>query len=149
MKCTFALTLRVLFSILSLSAVSLGGKVHQRRWHTYTRFEVQNKQKDFSENKQGKREELGSGKCYVLLRNSSREISRNIQNVRKNISLPSSKENSYRILFNYENVHLSQDNVFVFVKYRVSTENTCVESVEPRWPVKLTIGRLSSRQIVS
>lgn len=74
---------------------------------------------------------------------------RDIQNVRKNISLPSSKENSYRILFNYENVHLSQDNVFVFVKYRVSTENTCVESVEPRWPVKLTIGRLSSRQIVS
>lgn len=52
--------------------------------HVYT-FEVQNKQKDFSENKQGKREELGSGKCYVLLRNSSREISRYSKRTKKYI----------------------------------------------------------------
>lgn len=148
MKCTFALTLRVLFSILSLSAVSLGGKVHQRRWHTYTRSRCRTNKKIFPKINREKEKSSGPGSVTYYCETRVEKY-RDIQNVRKNISLPSSKENSYRILFNYENVHLSRDNIFVFVKYRVSTENTCVESVEPRWPVKLTIGRLSSRQIVS
>lgn len=81
-----------------------GTRIHVSRCRT--------NKKIFPKINRGKREEVGSVTYYCETRRV--EKYRDIQNVRKNISLPSQKE--IRILFNYENVHLSRDNVLV--KYR-------------------------------
>lgn len=113
MKCTFALTLEVLFSILPLSAafLPLGRKVHERRWCTCTRFEVQNKQKDFSENKQGKEKK---SRVWEVLRVIAKLESRDIE-IFKTYGKKKKKKykgNWYGVSFNYDHEPLSH---FVFV----------------------------------